>query len=311
MPAESTLPTRSNWLDASRDLLYSAVWRSAMKVDRWFGSIEPDVAYTQASGSIAPAVLWSQYYGLQTELRFHADLPLPELNDELHAFIGRLNPTEFVAESQPESGQLPNPFAPSPQDQTIFGIQFSKPTGPGVRLDAGIGVPLSWPFNPYGKVGYLYALGEPQSGVLFWRQDVFYQNSQGGFGVTNRVDLQRLFGQYLLLGWTASTTVAQRSAGFASYSTLDAVVAFPNRRAIDIEAEIDGSSRAPVPLHDYGVKVAYRRSILRDWLVLEIRTGVDYPKDYVWQRRAPSLGIGAGLEMYFGTYEFQARAVTF
>jgi hypothetical protein len=311
VPDELALPEPSTWLDASRELLYDAIWHTAMKVDRWFGSTEPDVAYAQASGSIAPAILWSQYYHTQTLLRFHADLPLPAINDNLHAFIGRLNPSEFIQENQPESGQLPDPFAPNPQDQTILGIQYTRPSAQGVRLDAGLGVPLSWPFDPYVKGGYVYALGDPLSGVLFWRQFIFYQNSQGGFGVTNRVDLQRIFGEYLLLSWTGSTTIAERSAGWGSYSTLDAIIAFPHRRAIDFQLEVDGSSRAPVQLHNYGFKIAYRRSIFRDWLVLEVRTGVAWPKDYVWQERTASFGIGAGVEMYFGTYEFQARAVTF
>jgi hypothetical protein len=310
VPEESTLP-ESTWLDASRELLYDAIWHTAMKVDRWFGSTEPDVAYAQASGSIAPAILWSEYYHTQTLLRFHADLPLPAINDNLHAFIGRLNPSEFIQENQPESGQLPNPFAPNPQDETILGIQYSVPTAQGVRFDAGAGIPLSWPLNPYVKGGYIDSIGDPRTGVLFWRQDIFYQNSQGGIGVTNRIDLERIFGEYLLLSWTGSTTIAQRSAGWGSYSTLNAIIAFPHRRALDIQFEVDGSSRAPVRLHDYGVKVAYRRSIFRDWLVLEVRTSLDYPKDYVWQQRSPSFGVGAGVEMYFGTYEFQARAVTF
>ena len=57
--------------------------------------------------------------------------------------------------------------------------------------------------------------------------------------------------------------------------------------------------------------MAYRRSVLREWLVLEMRTSVDWPKDYVWQERRASWGLGAGFEMYFGSYRFQARSFTF
>jgi len=45
---------------------------------------------------------------------------------------------------------------------------------------------------------------------------------------------------------------------------------------------------------------AYRRSILREWLVLEVRISLDWPKDYVWQERKASWGLGVGFEMYFG-----------
>ena len=238
-------------------------------------------------------------------------MPIRTALRKFHAFIGRLNPEEFITESQPSSGSIPNAFAPTPQDQTLLGLQYREPERQGARWDAGLGLPVSLPFNPYVKGGHVYAYGKPERGVLYWRQDLFYQDSQGGFGVTNRIDLQRLFGQNLLLGWTGSTTMAQRSHGWRSYSTADAIVALPERRAIDAEVSIDGSTRMPVALHDYGAKVAYRRSILREWLVLEVRSSVDWPKDYVWQDRKASWGLGAGFEMYFGSYRLQARSITF
>jgi hypothetical protein len=85
----------------------------------------------------------------------------------------------------------------------------------------------------------------------------------------------------------------------------------PNRRAICAELFTEGEFDADVPLGDYGLKLAYRRSVARDWLVLETRVSVTFPRDELWQTRKASLGIGVGLEMFFGTSEFQARPVTF
>jgi hypothetical protein len=307
----STADTQDPWLDSVHDTVYNTLWRAAMHVDRWFGSQEPESAYQKISGSIAPALLWDQYDGFRELLRFHADVPLPQINERFHAFIGRVNPEEFISESQPASGAFANPFAPAPQDQTLLGLQYQEPVRQGASWDAGVGLPVRLPFDPYLKGGYVYARGRPEQGVLSWRQDLFYRDSQGGFGLTNRLDLQRLVGERLLLGWTGSTTMAQRSHGWRSYSTLDAILALGERRALDLQLSIDGVTRAPVALHDYGAKVAYRRSILREWLVLEVRTSVDWPKDYVWQQRKASWGLGVGFEMYFGHSRFQARSATF
>ncbi len=315
IPAESTtiVPTEKyQWLDEVRELVYDSVWESAMHVDRWFGSEEPDVAYEQASGSVAPGMLWDRFDGLHTLLRFIGDVPLPQLSDSLHAFIGRLNPEEFISESQAASGTFPNPYAPFPQDQTLLGIQYNQPLHPGVQWDSGAGLPLTLSrFDPYFKGGYFYELGQPSEGVVIWRQDAFYQDSQGGFGVTSRVDLQRLISQGLLLSWTASTTYAQRSYGWNSYSTLDAYFSYAERRAVIAELSVDGATQAPVPLQDYGVKMAYRRSILRDWLILEVRASLDWPRDFPWQHREISPGIGLGFEMEFGSDVFLARPITF
>jgi hypothetical protein len=300
------------WLDQVRGLVYETVWESAMHVDRWFGSEEPDVAYEQASGSIVPGLLWDRYRGWQTLFRFIGNVPLPQLSDSLHAFIGRLNPEEFVSESQAASGAIPNPYSPFPQDETILGIQYYQPVHPGLQWDSGAGVPLSLSrFDPYAKGGYLYQIGQPSSGVLLWRQDAFYQDSLGGFGVTSRIDLQRLVTPGLLVSWTASSTFAQRSYGWNGYSTLDAYYSYAPRRAVVAELEVNGATQAAVPLQDYGVKVAYRRSILRDWLILEVRASVDWPRLFPWQRREASPGIGVAFEMEFGSDVFQARPVTF
>ncbi|HTT02594.1 MAG TPA: hypothetical protein VMG11_10975 [Steroidobacteraceae bacterium] len=312
--AESTTPLPQHgdqWIDHFQNWLYDTIWHTAMHVDRWFGSEEPDVAYAQTSGSIAPGFLWDQFNGSRTLFRFHADVPLPQLNEEFHAFVARVNPEEFISESQRESGAFPNAIAPSTQDQTLLGIEYFQPRRQGLHLDAGVGLPIALPLDPYVKGGYIYAHGAPESGVLTFRQFSFYQNSQGGLGITSRLDLQRLIGQSLMLAWAGSTTIAQHSHGWASFSTFDAFWAFPGRRALDLELFIDGTSQALVPLHDYGFKLAYRRSLFRDWLVLELRTGVDWPKIFPDTERKSSIGVGLGFEMFFGTDEFLARPVTF
>jgi hypothetical protein len=85
----------------------------------------------------------------------------------------------------------------------------------------------------------------------------------------------------------------------------------PDRRAICAELFSEGEMDADVPLGDYGVKLAYRRSVSRDWLVLETRLSLTFPKDHPWQTREASWGVGVGLEMFFGTDQFLARPVTF
>jgi hypothetical protein len=45
--------------------------------------------------------------------------------------------------------------------------------------------------------------------------------------------------------------------------------------------------------------------------VLELRTGVDWPKIFPDTERKSSFGVGMALEMFFGTEEFLARPVSF
>src|SRR5579872_7348393 len=105
------------WLDRTRQVLYESMWHSAEHVDRWFGSVRDDSVYQQIYGSIAPALLYSQYDHLRAQLRFNMNIPLPQINDRFHAFIGRFDPNEFVTERDEPSGAFARTYGPQTQDQ--------------------------------------------------------------------------------------------------------------------------------------------------------------------------------------------------
>ena len=127
----------------------------------------------------------------------------------------------------------------------------------------------------------------------------------------NRFDFERLLMEQWLIRFTGSATVSQETHGMRGYSALTAVRGFPSRRAVTMELGLDGETEAKVPLHDYGFKAAYRQAVTRNWLVMEVRTSLRWPKEELDQSRKASWGVGIGFEMFFGTDEFLARPVTF
>lgn len=305
---EQDVPYR--WLDRTRETLYGAMWRSAEHVDRWFGSREDDSVYRKTFGSIAPALLYTQYNGLRAQVRFNMNFPLPQINNQLNAFIGRFDPNEFITERDEPSGALPRTYGPPTEDQTLLGIGYHQPGREGSRFDAGAGVRLGFPMDPYIKGSYVFEAGRPRTGLFSIRETLFWQNSEGA-GETTRLDLERIFETPMLVRYTLSGTRSQKSQGLRGYSSVLLLRGLPERRAVAFEFGLDGQTSAPVPLHDYGFKAAYRRSVLRRWLIMELRTSLDWPKDFVWQHRSASVGVGFGFEMLIGTDEFLARPVTF
>ncbi len=316
-PAGSTSdvgpPTKESddaWLDRTQRDIHDLASSSAMRIDRLFGSDHDDSVYSSAQGSVAPALLWDQFDGFQPKLRFRVDLPLPQLNDRVGAFIGRVNRDEYVTERSQQSGAFERQFGPPSEEQTLAGIVYRTPGKQGSRFDAGAGVRLRFPLDPYVKGSYVYERGDTEHGLLSLRETLFWQGSEHA-GVTTRVDLERVLNGCLLLRWTTSGSISQKSEGVFGYTTLMALYGMPNRRAIAFEMGGDGEADAKVPLHEYGFKAAYRQSVYRDWLVLELRTSLTWPKEDPTQRREPSWGVGFGFEMFFGTDEFLARPVTF
>jgi len=307
-PADQDVPY--HWLDTTRRVLYNTMWKSAEHVDRGFGSSKEDAVYRQVYGSIAPAVLYSQYDGLRTQMRFNMNFPLPEANDRLHAFVGRFDPNEFITERDEPSGAIPRTYGPPTEDQTLLGIGYRQPDKQGSRFDAGAGIRLGFPMDPYIKGSYIFERGTSETGLFSLRETLFWQNSDGA-GETTRVDLERIFDRTWLARYTISGTRSQMSQGLRGYTSILLLHGLPDRRAIAFEVGSDGQMEAPVQLHDYGFKTAYRQGILRRWLIMEIRASVDWPRDFIYQRRTASLGVGFGFEMLLGTEEFLARPITF
>ena len=301
--------SKDPWIDRSQRWLFQSVWRSAMRVDRVFGGDVDESAYQQTSGSIAPSLLWDEFDGLQPKLRFNVNFPLPHLDERFHAFVGRVNRDEYVTERSLDSGAFPRQYGPVEDDQTLLGLRFLSPR-PGAHFDADVGMRLNFPLDPFVKGSYRFLRGSSERTLFSFRETGFWQGSEG-LGATSRFDIEKIFDMSWLLRYTLSGTFSQESKGVRGYTALQLIHGMPSRRAIAGELFTSGEVDADVPLGNYGMKVAYRRSVSRDWLIMEIRTSLTWPKDDPLQVRKATWGVGIGFEMFFGTDEFLARPVTF
>jgi hypothetical protein len=297
------------WIDRAHSGVFNAVWRSAMRMDQWFGSTADEAAYMKTSGSIAPALLYDEFDGFQPRLRFQVDMPLPSINEKFHAFIGRVNRDEYVTERKPGSGAFARQYGPVEDDETLFGIRYREPKQGG-RFEADAGLRLATPLDPFVKGSWRFDKGASERTLFSLRETLFWQNSEK-FGVTSRADVERVFTNMWLLRGTLSGTISERTEGVRGYAAIMALRGLPDRRAIGAELFSEREFDADVPVGDYGLKLAYRKSVTRDWLVLETRLSLTFPKEHPWQTREASWGVGVGLEMFFGTDQFLARPVTF
>lgn len=301
-------PVTVPFIDRAHVGIWNVVWRSAQHVDGWFGGGNDPAIYQRTSGSISPALLWDKYDGLQPRLRFDVDVPLPHANSRLHAFVGRVNREEYVTERTPASGAIAQQYGPLEEDETLFGIRYRSPKQGG-NFEADAGIRLRSPIDPFVKASYRFLRGSSQRTLYSFRETAFWQNSEQ-FGFTSRVDIERAMKNAWLLRWTGSGTISQESEGVKGYTSLTVMRGLPDRRAIAAQIFTSGEFDAPVPTENYGMKVAYRRSVTRDWLILEARVSCTFPREELTQERITNWGVGLGFEMLFGTNEFQARPVT-
>jgi hypothetical protein len=305
-------PETDNWIDKTHQGLHTFLWRSSMTVDHWLGGEAQEDYYAgKTRGSITPIILWDQFNGLSEKFRFRVKMPLPYLDERYNAFIGTFSRDEFVTERDQASGAIPRQRVGGEvdEDATLVGVQF-RDRHQGGRFEADAGIRIRSPIDPFVKGGYRFEHTTPGQTRLTLRETAFWQNSEQ-LGVTSRFDVERAFNEVSLLRWTASATISQRSEGVRGYSSVTYFRGLPGSRSIAAQAFTSGEFDAAVPLGEYGVRTAYRQRILRDWLVIELRPSLTWPKDLPEQKREASWGMAVGVEMFFGMDEFQARPATF
>jgi hypothetical protein len=312
-PASTDLADDSQtWIDRTHSGVHALVWRSARKIDGMFGGdAEAAVYQGETRGSIVPAVLWDEFSGFDEKFRFRVKVPLPQIGERFDAFIGSFNREEYVTGREQESGAIPQQHAGGQvgEDETLIGIRYREPKEGG-RWESDAGIRIRSPIDPFVKGGYRYERGDPQRVRLTLRETVFWQNSEQ-FGLTSRLDLERIVDDSWTVRWIGSGTISERSEGVRGYTSLTGYRGIGDRRAVGAQIFTAGEFDAAVPLGEYGIKVAYRQTFLREWLVLEIRPSVTWPKTEPSQPRKPSWGLGIGFEMFLGPDKFEARPATF
>jgi hypothetical protein len=160
------------------------------------------------------------------------------------------------------------------------------------------------------KGDYTYVHGSPHGLLLIARQTLFWEESEQ-LGVTSRIDLDHFLSEQALLRFTTADTLSQKSQGIRGYAAATVLRSLAERRAIVGNLSADWETQAPASLHEFGGAAAYRQGIYRDWLVLELRSSLTWPKVTPGAARTRSWGLGIGVEMLLGTTQFQARPVTF
>lgn len=308
--AESQPVTQEKWIDRAHDFVYDRLWRSTMGLDHHFGSSAGESVYREVYGSIAPSILWDQFRGYQPNVRFQINAPLPGLNERVHAVFGQFNPDEFITERAQSSGSLRRQFGAVREDQTILGLVYRARRQESDGFGFGAGVLVRTPLDPYLKGDYTFTRGLPRKFLFTYKQTLFWQQSEHA-GTTSRFDLDHFLSEKELLRLTVSGTLSQKSAGLRGFAAATLLRSLAPRRAITGNFSIDWESRAPVALNDFGAVVAYRQSISRDWLILEFRTSMNWPKEIPSASRNLSWGLGVGVEILIGTTQFQARPITF
>ena len=128
---------------------------SSAWLDSLFGDQFRYDQYRSTYGTISAGGLWSDYDGFDPRLRFRVRLQLPQWDDRITAFAGRVGEDNYISDTEGDFEALPTRQFGNLEDESVLvGLGYSNPQRTGNDFDLGVGVRVDLPLDPYARARY-------------------------------------------------------------------------------------------------------------------------------------------------------------
>lgn len=288
-------------LERARRQLSITACASSAWLDGIFGDQMLYEEYRATYGTVSAGALWSEYDGFDPRLRFRVRLQLPQWDEHVSAFAGRVGEEDFISDVEDEFDALPTrQFGNLEEDSVLVGLGYSNPKRTGNDFDASVGVRLRTPLDPFVRARYEFIRGFAEHYVFTARETLFWQNSEG-FGSTTRFYLDRALSERFLVRWANLGKFTEETKGLEWYSQVTLFQSVNDRVGLAWQAQIEGQTDNEVQITRTATRLIMRRQFRHpEWLVLELRGGVGWPREKLTEEREASIELGIALEMQFG-----------
>ena len=294
-------------LDRTQARVESVVTSTAQTVDNIFGSAEVEESASVTRGRFSIGGQWDQRDGLRERLRLKARFTLPALEDRASFFLGRGDANDFVDGSGDDNiDTLPDRFNDFQEEDWLLGIGYSRDATLRRGWSFGAGVRMKTPLEPFVRATYRWS--RPIGDDWLWRVEprVFVQ-SQRGAGISVQNVLDHVLNETWLLRSYSVVVVEEEVEGVSWTSKLVGYQNLSQKHALSYAVYGTGETDYEVPLRDYGFELRYRRQISREWLLVELLTYINWPRDFLTEDRERNVGVGIEFEMQFGDWPGRPR----
>jgi len=293
---------KHTWLDKSRDTVYATFCGTAAWFDGFFGDYQYEESPESTYGRLGVSTFYDERDHLDNDLRLRARFALPALRDRVDLLVGRGDEEELIEErTSTQYDEIPSSFDRFDDESFLIGLGYSEGQGLKRGFRFSVGARVRTPIETYAKGTYRRAwqLGERS---LVRVRPIMYWRSEEGFGSTLHVDADRFVRDSMMLRWGNSANISEDDdvEGVELSSALTLYQALSNRRGLTYRLLVRGETNADVHIQDYGFEWRYRQRILRKWLFVEFVNSATWPREFRSENRDMNLGVGIGLEMYFG-----------
>ena len=292
--------------EALLDRAQRTVFEVANNTTRWFDGFFGETPLNDADhvsrGRLTTSGYWDQRDQFSGRVNLRARYALPAAERRARLVVGRGDTDDLIdGTEEPFTDGLPAGFDADRDDDWLFGLGFSRSGNLTRGFDLGVGVKLATPLEPYVRLTYRWNRIFRDATLLSIRPRVFWQ-SQRGTGATLNTDLSHAFSSTFLVRWANDLAVEDEIEGLGWRSDLIAYQGLSNDSALSYGIFAYGESDAAVEVQNYGFELRHRQRIYREWLHLQLSTGVSWPRLLPEEVRESNFGVGILFEMRFGQW---------
>ncbi len=223
-----------------------------------------------------------------------AKVRLPRTNNRLQLVIDRGLDTITRSDSETEADRALR--RREVDDDLFVGLRALVTEAIKVNLSADTGLRLKGTsLDPYvrGRAQRIFEPGQwkiPLSETLLWRR------MEGGSAATELAFIREISAS-TILSFAGNATFRDRTDYFDLSEVITLARRLNDRSLLAVEAGVFGRTKPNIEAATYTLALRYRRRIHRDWMIMEIRPQISYPKD---NRYDPVPSLALRLEAYFG-----------
>jgi hypothetical protein len=234
---------------------------SSAWLDGLFGNQIYRDEYHATYGTVTTGGLWSDYDGFDPRLRFRARLQLPQWDERISAFAGRVGEEDYISDTEGDFDALPTRQFGTLEDESVpVGLGYSSPRRTGNDFDVGVGVRIDLPLDPYARARYEIVRSFADRYVFSARETVFWQNTEG-FGTTTRINLDRVMSDRFLLRWSNLGKFTEETIGLEWYSQLTLFQSVGQRTGLAWQAQVEGETDNEVQMTRTAARLIMRRQL--------------------------------------------------
>ena len=291
-------------LDWSRRQLHRGICASVRWFDDFFGEERFDDAAKKMRGRVSFTLEHRERDGFDLKPRFRLRVGLPNFSERLNFFIEREDERNAVlartdGETEVETAL---PTSTSEEDAVRVGFGYDRIKKEYESLDFRLGLRIrEGNLAPSARARYRREFLRTDTSQ--WRfTETFFWRQVEGWGETTALDYEYKINDPTLARWFNDATWSQSTLGLSWRTGISLFRSMGEAKSGLVEARVEGQTDSPVDVSLYGVRLAYRQTLGRKWLLGEVYSGCDWTKSVPGVDWLPQLYGGVTLEILFGHY---------